>query len=804
MKVVVGWLRELCPTDLSAEELAELLTHAGAEVESIERPWERLHGVIVARVLEVRDHPNGRRLCLARVQTGSGEQEVVVGVRNMRPGDLVPLAGPGATVPLLPEPLAAREIRGVLSNGMLCAPDELGIAPSHEGILILPEGLEPGRDVKEIFGLDDAVLDIEVTPNRPDFLSVLGIAREVAAATGVPLTLPETSVSEDPERAEDVATVRIEDPDRCPRYLARVIRQVGHVEAPIHVQARLTAAGMRPISAAVDATNYAMLEIGQPLHPFDLALLAGPGIVVRRAVDGERMVTLDGIERAFTDDDLLICDLERPVAVAGVMGGQVAEVSESTTDILLESASFERGGIQRTRRRIDLSSEASMRFERGVDPEAVPRGADRAARLMAEWCGAHVLAGSVDAGSVPDRRRVPMRASRASMLLGYPVTPADAARVFDRLGMDAAMDGDVLTVEVPGYRVDIEREVDLIEEVARIQGYERVGSTLPPVRQAGGVPPAYRSLERVRGALARAGLREVQLIPFASRPDLELMGDTDGVRVSNPLVADEGWLRTRLLPGLLKVVRRNRHRQVRSVAVFEVGTVFRMVDAEPQERPMAALAMTGAADPGWTGGGRSYDVFDAKGALEALMSDLGVRWTLGGPPGAPFHPGRSATVLVGGTPGTPVGVLGELHPRVAERLDLPDRVALAELEIEPLMRHAAAGISVREVPRFPPVRRDLAFVVDADAPAGAVQAALEEAAGDLLGSCLLFDVFEGPPLPVGRKSLAFSVDLRALDRTLESEEADAAVRAIADRLAGDFRAELRSSTGGAAGAGAGH
>ncbi len=790
MRIVLSWLRELCPTALSAEELAELLTRKGAEVESIERPWARLSGVIAARVVEVRDHPSSDRLCLARVQTGSGEQEVVVGVRNMRSGDLVPLAGPGATIPLLPEPLAAREIRGVVSNGMLCAPDELGVSPSHDGILILPEGIPPGADVKDALGLDDAVLDVEVTPNRPDFLSVVGIAREVAAATGEPLTLPDRTLVEDAERAEDVATVRVLDPDRCPRYLARILRDVRHVPSPIAVQARLTAAGMRPISAAVDATNYAMLEIGQPLHPFDLALLAGPGIVVRRATEGERLVTLDDVERVLTADDLLICDVERPVAIAGVMGGRVAEVSEVTTDILLESASFERGGVQRTRRRIDLSTEASMRFERGVDPEAVPVGADRACALMAAWCGARVLSGVVDVGTAPERRRVSVRAARASAVIGYDVTPVEAVEVFDRLGMASELEGDVVTVEVPGYRVDIEREVDLIEEIVRVQGYERVGSTLPAVRQAGGAPDTYAFLDRVRDLLLRAGLREVQLTPFAAAVDLQLVGDGPAIRITNPLQADEGWLRTALLPGLLKAVRRNLHRHVRSVALFEVGTVFRMEGERPRERPKAAFAMTGLADPGWTGGGRTYDVFDAKGVLEALCGELGAGWELGPPLGRPFHPGRSASVQLGGAE---VGVVGEIHPSVTASLDLSGRVAVGELELEAL--RAASGtsaISGADVPRFPPVRRDLAFVVDATAPAGAVRAALEEAAGELLDTCLLFDVFEGPPLPAGRKSLAFSLDLRAPDRTLASEEADAAVRAVVDRLARDFGAELRT------------
>ncbi len=790
MRVVLSWLREFCPTELSAEELAELLTRKGAEVEAIERPWERLRGVIAARVLEVRDHPRSDRLCIARVHTGSGETEVVVGVRNMAPGDLVPLAPPGATIPLLPEPLAAREIRGVVSNGMLCAPDELGISPSHEGILILPPGIEPGTDLKRALGLEDAVLDIEVTPNRPDFLSVIGVAREVAAATGTPLTVPEPSFSEDPERAEDVATVRVEDPERCPRYLARVLRDVQHTASPIPVQARLTAAGMRPISAAVDATNYAMLEIGQPLHPFDLALLKGPGIVVRRAREGERMVTLDGVERVLTGDDLLICDLERPVAVAGVMGGEVAEISASTTDVVLESASFERGGIQRTRRRLELSTEASMRFERGVDPEAVPRAADRACELMVAWCGARVLAGAVDVGRAPERRWVPMRASRASALIGYEVTTADAVEVFDRLGMASRVEGEVVHVEIPGYRVDIEREVDLIEEVVRIQGYERVGSTLPPVRQAGGMPGTVAFLRRVRTLLVRAGLREVQLVPFVSEADLALVRAADAIRITNPLQAEEGWLRTSLLPNLLKAVRRNLHRQVRGVALFEVGTVFRLAQGRPEERPSAAFALAGVADPSWTGGGRTFDVFDAKGVLETLGAGLGVRLELGEAPGRPLHPGRSATVLLGGEP---VGVLGELHPSVAASLDLPGRVAVGELDLPPL-REAATQVRIvgAEVPRFPPVRRDLAFVVDASVPAAAVERHLREAAGELLDTCLLFDVFEGPPLPAGKRSLAFSVDLRAPDRTLGGEEADAIVARISERLSRELGAELRA------------
>jgi phenylalanyl-tRNA synthetase beta chain len=790
MRVVLSWLRELAPTDLGADELAELLTSKGAEVERVHHPWAGLDGVIAARVMEVRDHPNSDRLCLARVQTGSGEQDVVVGVRNMRPGDIVPLAPPGARVPILREPLSARPIRGVVSNGMLCAPDEMGVSPAHDGILILSGDLAPGTDLKRALGLDDAVLEIEVTPNRPDFLSVLGVAREVAAATGVPLSLPDTSVDDADEKAESVATVRIDDLERCPRYLARILRRVRDVPSPIAVQARLTAAGMRPISAAVDATNYVMLEIGQPLHAFDLALLAGPGIVVRRASEGERMPTLDGVERTLTGDDLVIADADRAVAVAGVMGGAIAEVSASTSDILLESATFERGGVQRTRRRLELSTEASTRFERGVDPEAAPVGADRACHLMQRWLGASVLAGRIDVGAPAVRRRIAVRPARATMLLGYQVNTADVVDVCERLGFGNEAGAEAVDVEVPGYRVDVEREVDLIEEIVRVQGYERVGSSLPPVRQAGGLPETYAFGGRVREHLVAAGLREIRPIPFSSQDGIALVPGTTPIRVTNPLDADAGFLRTSVVPGLLDALRRNLHRHLGGAALFEVGRVFGLDAERPEERARVGFAMTGPATEGWSEPPRSFDVFDATGVVETLLGGLNVLdWSLGNPAAEPFHPGRSAAVLVGGRP---AGVVGELHPSVVERFDLAQRVAAAELDLD-LLRSASSGtVEVREPTRFPPVRRDLAFVFDRTTPAGAVREEIRRSAGDLLGALTLFDVFEGPPLPAGRLSLAFALELRAPDRSLTAEETDEVVRRVALSVSERFGGELRA------------
>ncbi|HEV8572678.1 MAG TPA: phenylalanine--tRNA ligase subunit beta, partial [Actinomycetota bacterium] len=574
MKVPVSWLREVAPTDLSAEELAELLTSKGAEVEAVERPWEGLEGVIVARVLEVRDHPNADRLCLARVDGGAGETEVVVGVRNMRPGDLVPYAPPGARVPSLREPLGRKEVRGVTSNGMLCSPQELSLAPDHSRILVLAEEAPLGADFAGHFGLDDAVLDIEVTPNRPDLLSVCGVAREVAAAIGVPLAIPEAKIQEGDEKAEDAATVEVRDLERCPRYQARIIRGVTAGESPLRIQARLTACGMRPLANVVDATNYVLLELGQPLHPFDLALLAGSGIVVRRADDGERLVTLDGVERALTSEDLVIADKERAVAIAGVMGSAAAEVSDSTADVLLESANFERAGIARTSRRLSVVTEASRRFERGADPEAVGLAADRAAALMAEWAGGTVLAGAVDVGTVPARRRVRLRPERASLVIGLPLSREDVTSSLARIDIATAPADGAVDAEIPGFRPDLEQEEDLVEEVIRVLGYERVGETLPPIRQPGGVPEPYRFRRLVRESLAAAGLLETTSYSFASAADLELTGDRDAVRVANPLAADDAFLRTSLLPGLLRAVGQNMARQVRGVALFEVGRVF--------------------------------------------------------------------------------------------------------------------------------------------------------------------------------------------------------------------------------------
>ena len=788
MRVPVSWLRELVPVELPPEELGDLLAMKGAHVESIDRSWEGLQGVVVARVLEVRDHPSSDRLCVARIQHGSGETELVVGVRNMVAGDLVPWAPPGGRVPALGEPLSPRQIRGVMSNGMLCSPRELGISQDHGGILVL-EDLEVGADVAASLGLDDTVLDLEIESNRPDLLSILGIAREVAGAAGLPLRRPGTEVDEVDEAADDAATIRIEAPDACARYVARVILGLGSGGTPLGVQARLTAAGTRPISPAVDATNYVMLELGQPLHAFDLARLAGSGIVVRRAVEGERLTTLDDVERELVTSDLLICDLERPVAIAGVMGGATGEVGPDTSDVLLESASFEARGVLRTSRRLQLLTEASTRFSRGVDPEAADPAAARAAGLMAAWAGARVLRGAASDGAVPPRETVRARTSRATALLGYEVTPEDAVAALATIEIEARADGDDLQVTVPGFRPDIRDEVDVLEELVRIRGYDRLLATLPAIRQAGGEQDSYVRRGEIRELLVQSGLREAVSLSFASKADLGLLGHGDAVAVANPPSADAPFLRTSLLPGLLGAVTRNADRGVRSVALFEVGHVFRLADPV-DEREHVAAVLWGPAGEGLYAEDRELDVLDAKGALEELLRGLRVdAWSVGGPPGEPFHPGRSCEILVGDAT---VGVMGELSRPTREGLGVEGRVALFEVDVDAVEPARSRAFLFRDVPRFPPVRRDLALAVPVNTPAGNVRSALDTAAGELLAGSQLFDVFDGPPLRQGSKSLAFSVEFRAADRTLTDDEAQVAVDRIVARLREEFGAELRA------------
>lgn len=779
------------PVEAGPDELAERLTLAGLAVEEVLVTGREVEGVVVGEVRAIREHPAADNLVLVRAFDGGAEHDVVCGARNYAVGDRVPLALPGARLPGGIE-IGRRVVRGETSDGMLCSARELRVADDHAGILILDRNAPLGKDVVAALELDDVILDIDVTPNRPDCLSIVGVAREVAVLYGLPFTVPPPVVAEGDRDAAALVRVSVEDVRGCPRYLARVITGVALGPSPWWMRRRIMATGMRPISNVVDVTNYVLLERGHPLHAFDRSKLAGSSIVVRRPKRGERIVTLDGQERVPGREDVLICDAERPVAVAGVMGGADSEVSESTTEIVLESAYFDPVRVGRAARRLGLRTEASVRFERGADPEAVPAAADRAAELLASVAGGTVARGAVDVYPRPRRARaIRLRVPRANALIGNGQPAEEMAASLRALGCTVEASRTALRVFPPSHRPDLVREEDLIEEIARLYGYDRVPETLPTGARAGGLTPAQRRRRVARALLLGAGLSEAQtlsLLPpwFPDRLGLpEEHPWRATVRLANPLSEEESVLRPSLVPGLLLVALRNEARRLLPVRLFEAGTTFAPGDGGVREAGRVAWVLTGPAPGGWHQPERSLDFFDAKGVLEALVEGLGLGSPVVKAAGEGdavfarglFHPGRSATVTVDGAR---VGFLAELHPRTAAALELAHRVVVAELDLDALTARSRESVAP-VLPRFPAVARDLALVVPEEVPAAAaVQEVVRAAGGSLLESVALFDVYRGEQIPAGMVSLAFALSFRDPERTLTDEDADAALGAIVE------------------------
>ena len=777
MKVPLSWLRELTPVEASADELAARLPVHGLSVDEVVRPGADISGVVVARVLEIEEVPGANKVILSRVDAGEGPREVFVGVRNIAPGDLVPYATPGSRLPGGRE-IGRREMFGRMSEGMLCSPRELGISDDHSGILILEPDGKLGQDVRETLGLDDAILDIDVTPNRPDLLSIVGVAREVAALYGLPLTIPDPGVSEKGTAASDLATVTVEDTKGCPRYLARVITGVRVGPSPAWMQRRLLACGMRPISGPVDVTNYVLLERGHPQHAFDLAKLRGRTIVVRKPRKGERsLTTLDGVERALERDDVLICDAEGPVAVGGVMGGADSEVGEGTTEILLEAAYFDPKRILRTARRLGLRTEASVRFERGADPEAPPAAAARAAALIAEISGGTVSPGPIDVYPKPVKSKpIRLRVARANAVLGIKEPPDEMASGLTSLGCRVeSQTRTALRVVPPTFRPDLRIEPDLIEEIARLYSYERIPITLPASGRLGGLSPEQTLRRLIRRLMLGSGLSEAQTLSMLppSLPDrLELPPDhpwRNTLVLANPLSEEESVLRPSLIPGLLLVASKNLARRNTTVTVFEIGNTFEPSHEElPLEQLRVAWLQTGPVPTSWHRPHRDFDFFDAKGVLARVSEGLGIDgFAVEAAEPAPMHPGRAARVLLGGDE---IGLLAELHPRAARALDLPARVAVGELLLAPLIA-AARTSAPGDLPRYPAVARDLALLVPASTPAAEVESVVRVAAGDLLETVDVFDVYPGEEFGhPGKVSLAFSLSFRHPERTLTDAE----------------------------------
>jgi phenylalanyl-tRNA synthetase beta chain len=811
VKIPYGWVKEFAELALTAEEAADRLTNAGIEVASVTslRP-AGLSGVVVGEIEAIErelGESRGHRVVLCRVSTGRERFSVACGAPNVAPGLRAAFAPPGA---LLPSDNGGRrittaKIRGVESQGMLCSERELGLGDEHEaGILTLDAAAPLGADLVAHLGLDDHVLEVEITPNRPDCLSIVGVARELAALTGAPFRPPSPTVKESGESAASLARVRIEAPDLCHRFTARVISGVRVGPSPAWMTARLRAAGLRPISNVVDVTNYVMWELGHPLHAFDHARLTDGTIVVRRAGPGERFTTLDGQERTLADSMLVIADPARAVGIAGVMGGANTEVGDATTRVLLEAAWFLPVSIRRTSRALGLSTDAAYRFERGADIEALVDANDRAAQLIAELAGGSVARGLIDVHPGPRARvHIPLRMARVSRVLGVAPPRVEAARILRGLGLAVAEHGDDgLDVEVPSFRRDLAIEDDLVEEIIRVWGYDKIPSTLPggAIRLVQ-LPATLRQAGAVRRALAGAGLNEIVTVSFSDPAYDEVLRPASAPRpltLLNPLSRDASLMRYNPLEGVLGVIATNQRKQQPNARVFEIARIFEPAPGLPHEPRWLAIALAGARTgvAWWAKAAGDFrpeqvDVYDAKGLAEHVLDALSVR-------------GASARAILGGgvkgfepdchgllvADGVTVAEFGEVAADVRRLYHIDVPVFAALLPLDEILRVTPPAPRYQPLPRYPAVQRDVAFLIGAlrTLTAAEIEAVIREEAGPLLRQLTLFDVFT---FDDGRRNLAWRMTLQAEDRTLTDDEANEIQERVARRVAERFNITWR-------------
>lgn len=805
MRVSLKWLNELVEIDMAPAALADRLDMTGTAVEAIHAAGESLEGVVIGRIAEKVKHPEADKLWVTTVDVGDeAPRQIVCGAQNFEAGDKVPVALVGAVLPGGFE-IKKAKLRGIVSEGMNCSARELGIGEDHEGLMILSSDAPVGISFAQWQGMADTVLELEITPNRPDCLSMVGVAREVAAVLGKSHKVPASAPEESGAPAADACTVAIEDPALCSRYVARVIRGVKVGPSPQWLAEKVTATGTRSINNVVDVTNYVMFELGQPLHAFDLSTIATDGqgraaVSVRVANAGEKLTTLDGAERELREDTLLICDPSGPIALAGVMGGEATEVSEATVDILLESACFDPASISRTSRSLGLVSEASMRFERTVDRTGCAAAADRAAALIAELGGGAVAPGAVDEYPVPlVRRELTLREQRLEQVLGIRIDAADVERILVALGCEVTRSTDSFQVVVPTFRPDLEREIDLVEEVLRVHGMENVESTLPAGRgRIGGYTREQALLERIGEILRSCGLNETISYAFGDTGDtqrsgMQLAEDEMLVELLNPMSTEQAVLRRSLLPGLLRSVAFNQSRGVSDVHLYEIGAVFYTSEGrkQPKERTMVAGIMAGSWSPvQWNDAGVVLDFFDGKGVIENLVRELSIqRFKVREAELPHLQPGRAAQIVFGGEV---VGWVGELHPVVLDRFDAQAPVVAFELDAARVLRSARDARPFVDPPRYPAVSLDVAIVVDESVTAERVEQAITSAGGKLLDSVRLFDVYRGKGITPGRKSLAFALEYRAPDRTLTAEEVESAHERLIRKVLGAVGGELRA------------
>ncbi|HTB82983.1 MAG TPA: phenylalanine--tRNA ligase subunit beta [Candidatus Sulfotelmatobacter sp.] len=815
MKVTLNWLKQYVDFNWSPEELTERLTMLGLEVEGVQKISAAFEGIVVAQVITRDKHPNADKLSVCRVNDGTGERQIVCGAQNFKAGDKVPLILPGASLPLKPgdkEPFTIKvgKIRGVESHGMMCSHEELGLDPEaighkkEDGLLILREDARVGQPFAEYLGRSgsDVVYDLEVTPNRPDLNSVIGIAREVAALTGNPLKIPVIQfLNTESEPINGLVSVQNDEPELCPRYTARIVRKVKVGPSPAWLRDTLEKVGTRSINNVVDITNYVMLESGQPLHAFDYHLLKGSGanppkLVIRRAAEGEKFITLDGKERTLTNQMLLIADETKGIALAGVMGGQNTEINANTVDVLIESAAFKPQNIRATSKKLELRSDSSYRFERGSDVGICDWASRRAAQLICDLAEGQVLGHSID--NHPTQvapKDIVLNFSKSKDLLGIGISHADQIAYLNKLGLETvAQQPGECTFRAPSWRVDLKREVDLIEEIGRLHGIDKIPST-PPRGALGSntFDTVYDQIAEARRILTGLGLNEAQGQTLISKDECRTNNE-ELVALANPLSSDMDVLRPGLLPGLIHSLRHNVARKNQDVALFEIGRVFTSVNGQTKEQRNIAIAITGQrALNFWSGDDRDakLDAYDLKGLVEEFIEQFGLR-------GAAFGKRtestalflESAAVTLGGK--LPLGELGQLLPTLAKKYDLRDAVFLAEFNLDLLISKRNPAKSFKALPQFPSSRRDVAMLVPEAVTHEAVLQAVKQAKAANLENVELFDVFRGKSVPDGQKSMAYAFTYRAADKTLTDADVNAAHEKILGALKTQLQAELRA------------
>lgn len=814
MNVSYRWLSEYIDLNgISPQELAEKMTRGGIEIDNVPSRNLGVSKVVVGFVKTREKHPDADKLNVCTVDAGQeGDLQIVCGAPNVAAGQKVPVALIGAKLPGGLE-IKRAKLRGVESQGMICSAKELGINDKllpkelQEGILVLPEDTAIGSDILDVLALDDAILELDLTPNRSDCLSMLGVAYEVSALTGQPVRLPDSGseLFSTADKTADRVSVSIHAPEMCSHYSARYVKGVKIGPSPLWMQNRLIAAGIRPINNIVDISNYVMLEYGQPLHAFDASKVAGGKIIVRMAREGETLETLDGQNRKLEPHMLVIADTEKAIALAGVMGGANSEVSTGTTDILLESAKFDGVSVRKTSRQLGLRSEASARFEKGVDPGRVLSALDRAASLMARYAGGHVAEGvAEDVVRVTEPAVVELTIGKINGMLGTSLSVLEVQTLLSRLGFGVEMaEEGVWRVTVPSRRGDITRDVDMIEEVARLYGYDEIPTTpIEGPTTPGSLTKAQAIRREIRQSLTYAGLQEAisYSVTSAARTGMfaEMSRETRPIALAMPMSEERSVLRTVLLPSLLEAAAYNQSRKNNNVALFEIGSVYHTGEASltrlPQEKPRLSLLLSGSLKPsGWSRKAEPADFYEAKGLLEAVFRRLGLEGSIAYESAAPdgFHPGRTAAVKLRAERGPEtIGYVGQLHPELQREFDLPDTY-VAEIELAPVYEHADRRIEYRSLPRFPSVERDLAVVVDTAVAGGALTDAIRQVAGELLESVSVFDVYTGDRLGQGKKSVALAMVYRHGDRTLTDEEVTEVHSRVLTELEQSFGAELR-------------